>query len=321
MRIIRVLLLTIGIGVIYFPCFSQVVPNDRTQAGLNGRVRTVEEYNIVSMKQEHKKPHTGFHEVIVFDTILNKKGQIQQINQRKEVIDTNWIETVFEEIADTLFYCFTEYTLDGFIKKRVLVNNHGRIHENSETTISHNCKMEMRTYSMEKGITTQWHYFYSSGAGNSQLEQIVVTQYKNQGQGELVEIIEYEYETVGAICRERHISPAGETTRVLKYESGMLTDFAIGADTNIHYLYDADSRLSGVEFFDANFNLIRVDNYEYIPTGVRLTSTAAGENQDTAKKQSSIVTYEEEYDGAGNWIYRIIDGKEIIKREIKYFNK
>ena len=178
----------------------------------------------------------------------------------------------------------------------------------------------MRSYCKETGITTQWHYYYSDYGKDAQLEQVIVTRYQGHGSGEIIERVEFEYFSESETCREQHISPSGETLKKLKYELGVLTYESCGRDTNMDYRYDTEGRLVETEVSNADFDLIRTDKYEYNPTGVRLTRVPDTKNSGR-QILPEIITYDEEYDGAGNWTRRTTNGKETRNREIKYYNR
>ena len=304
------LLLSLCLMSVSFPSVAQTIPNDRQLDGLRGPVRTVEEFDIVTKLQDS----------VVLDTIRKKGENVRGVRKNEEQKDSIVTTHVLKQVSDTLYYCRTEYSHEGFIKSRELVKNHGGLHERTVTTYLNNCKLEMRTYCVETGVTTQWHYFYSNFDNSPKLEQIIVTQNKSQDSGELKERIVYEYENGGETCREQHLSQSGEMLKALKYESGVLTDAACGKDTNIHYLYDMEGWLTGVEVYNADFDLIRTDKYEYLPTGVQLTSTPISKKNEF-QQQPSVITYIEEYDAAGNWTLRTIDNKGQRQRNIKYYNR
>ena len=299
--------------------FSQDIPNDRQLDGLLGRVHVVEEANIGSRLQADTVHSKKTYFVNVQDTqrvfLFSKRMKTRKVRK-----DTVVVENITRQVPDTLYFCRTEYTPDGYIKSRYLIKDNGKIHEQTTSTYYNNIKLEMRTYCQETGVTTQWHYYYSDYGKTPLLEQVIVTKQKNNRPGEMVERIEYEYENEAETCRERHFTASGEKSKVLKYEAGILTDMSCGADTNLHYLYDNEGRLIKVEVYNADFDLIGVDTYRYDHTGIQLTRTSATKSHE---RQSApiVTTFKEEYDGAGNWTLRTIDRKEARKREIKYYSR
>lgn len=318
-KLLRTVLIAATLVFTNQSAFSQNIPNDRQTDGLYGRVHIVEESNIGSRLQPdtiHVKKDTlvnvqDTHRVFLF---------FKKVVTRKVKRNTMVVEHVTRQVPDTIYYCRTEYTPEGYIKSRFLIKEHGRLHEQTTTTYLNNIKLEMRTYCQETGITTQWHYYYSDYGKDPQLEQAIVTKHPNLDAGEMEERIEYEYKDDAETCRERHYTASGEKTKALKYEAGILTDMSCGTDTNMHYLYDNEGRLIKVEVYNADFDLVRSDTYRYDHTGFRLTRTPATKRYGR-QSQPTVVTYKEEYDGAGNWTLRIIDGKETRKREIKYYNR
>lgn len=318
-------LLRIQLQVVIFlliitqPAFSQTLPNDRQSDGLKGPVHVAVEANIGRKPQADTIHRKSTHWVLVQDTqhvfLFFKK-----VKPRRVKVDTMEVEYTTHWVPDTIYYCRTEYTPEGFLKSRFLVKDHGKVHEMTTTTFHNNCKLEMRTYCRETGVTTQWHYYYSDYSKDAQLEQVIVTRYQGHESGKMIERSEFEYINESELCFERHVSHAGVTLKTLKYESDVLTDMACGRDTNIHYIYDAEGRLVEVEVYNTDFDLIRTDKYEYNPTGVRLTRIPDTKNSGR-QILPEIITYDEEYDGAGNWTRRTTNGKETRNREIKYYNR
>lgn len=318
-KLLRTVLIAATLVFTSQSAFSQNIPNDRQTDGLYGRVHIVEESNIGSRLQ----PDT-IH--VKKDTLVNVQDTqrvflfFKKVVTRKVKRDTMAVEHVTRQVPDTIYYCRTEYTPEGYIKSRFLVKDHGRLHEQTTTTYLNNNKLEMRSYCLETGITTQCHYYYSDYGKNTQLEQVIVTKNKNNDSGELVERIEYRSEHEGETRIERHISPQGELQKELTFESGVLSDVSYGLDTNLHYMYDDNGRLVGIEVYNTDFVLIRTDRYEYTPSGIKLTHIHATKRYGQ-QLQPTVTTYKEEYDGAGNWTLCTIDGKETRKREIKYYSR
>ena len=299
--------------------FSQDIPNDCQTDGLLGRVHIVEEAYIGSRLQ----PDTIHSKKTVLVNVQDTQRVLlffKKVKTRKVRKDTIVVENITRQVPDTIYYCRTEYTPEGYIKSRFLVKDHGRLHDQTTTTYLNNIKLEMRTYCQETGITTQCHYYYSDYGKNPQLEQVIVTKNKNNDFGELVERIEYRSEHEGETRIERHISSQGELQKELTFEYGVLSDVSYGLDTNLHYMYDDNGRLVGIEVYNTDFVLIRTDRYEYTPSGINLTHIPATKRYGR-QSQPTVITYKEEYDGAGNWTLRTIDGKETRKREIKYYNR
>ena len=299
--------------------FAQRLPNDRECDGLRGKVHYVEETNIINNLINDTIFQKEQYTVTLFDTLWKSNGNIKKVTPTMVIKDTSFMELVIKQIADTQYYCRTEYTPDGNLKSRVVVQNGICGHERIVTTFYNNLKVEMRSYCKETGNTTQWHYFYSNNGETAKLEQVLVTRYRGDEPGELIDKIEYTDDHEGETCIERHISPSGSITKELVYELGSLSDITCGRDTNKHYIYDNRGRITEVEVYNANWQLICTEKYDYIPTGTILTKQYQNSKSGRQPK-SEIIRYDEEYDGAGNWTKQTVNGQKTRKREIKYYN-
>lgn len=305
--------------ILSYSASAQWLPNDRERDGLRGRVHIVEEKDI-GLKYQNDTIHRrgvcyvdepDTHHVLLF---------FKKVGTKRVKRDTVFVDQTPKQVSDTHYYSRTEYTPGGYLKSRIVIQNGITGHIQTVTTFFNNLIIEKRSYCKETGITTQWHYYYSNYGKDAQLEQVIVTQYQGHESGKMIERIEFEYINESEICFERHVSHAGVTLKTLKYESNVLTDMACGRDTNMHFIYDAEGRLVEVEVYNTDFDLIRTDKYEYNPAGVRLTRVPDTKNSGR-QILPEIITYDEEYDGAGNWIRRTTNGKEIRNREIKYYNR
>ena len=305
--------------ILSYSATAQSLPNDRERDGLKGRVHIVEEKNIGTKYQNDTTHRRGVYYVNVPDShrvlLFFKK-----VGEKRVKRDTIFVDQTPKQVSDTHYYSRTEYTPEGYLKSQIVVQKGVRGHVQTVTTFSNNLKLEMRSYCKETGITTQWHYYYSDYSKDAQLEQVIVTRYQGHESGKMIERIEFEYINESEICFERHVSHAGVTLKTLKYESDVLTDMACGRDTNMHYIYDAEGRLVEAEVYNTDYELIRTDKYEYNPAGVRLTRVPDTKNSGR-QILPEIITYDEEYDGAGNWTRRTTNGKETRNREIKYYNR
>lgn len=319
MRRISTLMIVACMMALFYPATAQRLPNDRESDGLRGRVHIVEESDISTRPITDTVHRKSTYDVIVKDThrvfLFFKKVETKKVKR-----DTVLVEQIIKQVPDTHYYSRTEYTPEGYLKSRIVVQDGQSGHEQTVTTFFNNRKIEMRNYCKETDVTTQWHYFYSDYGKEAQLEQIVVTQFRGHESGVMIERVEYEYITESETCRERHVSPSGETLKALKYESGVLTDMACGRDTNMHYIYDADGRLTEIEVYNADFDLVCTDKYENSPTGVILTRKQINRRYGR-QPQPEVITYIEEYDGIGNWTRRTANGKEQRSRVITYYGK
>lgn len=317
-KLLRTQLLVAILLLIAGPAFSQTLPNDRQSDGLKGPVHVVVEANIGRKPQADTIHRKSTHWIVVQDTqqvfLFFKK-----VKPRRVKVDTMEVEYTTRWVPDTIYYCRTEYTPEGFLKSRFLVKDHGKVHEVTTTTFHNNCKLEMRTYCRETGVTTQWHYHYSEYGKEPQLEQVIVTEYKEKDYGEIVERVEYEHIGGSNTCIESHFRLSDKPYLLRKYEDGLLMYMTCENDTNRYYWYDADARLKTIECNVAE-KPIYTEGYRYTPTGVYLTHTPLDERYGL-QPQPTIVTYDEEYDGSGNWTQRTIDGKDSRKREIIYYNR
>ena len=294
---------------VFHSAAAQRLPSDREKDGLKGNVHFVVEHNIGT-----KQIITG-HDTCDTTILVSKPRWLFKKKTKMVELDTIIVKPIITEVRDTHYYCCTEYTPEGYVKSRLLVKAGDNVHEHTATTFYNHQKIEMRDYREETGETTQWLYFYSINEKESRLEQTIVTQYKQQGEGFLIERVEYEYENDGETCLERHFSASGEMTKTIKYENGILTDIETEQDSNIHYIYNSKGQLSEVEVYNANYDLMRTDNYNYTSNGVQITSIPADKRLGRKVNTSFIDTY----DGAGNWRTRNIDGKEKRERYIIFY--
>lgn len=227
-------------------------------------------------------------------------------------------------IEDTLFYSFTEYTTEGWLKSRRLVQNSGKgkMHEQTVATFDGGRKIEMRTYCQETGITRQWHYHYSDYEKDARLVAIVVTDNKKGEAGRVVERVLYEYQNNGETCYERHFNPSWRMLRERHYESGLLIDDNdYERNTIVHNLYD-DAQLSITEVYDTSYKQLYTERYNYYTDYFKLRTVIdryPPEEDGNNKIISSSEIIDDLDEKGNNWKSRKIEGQKVLNRTILYY--
>ena len=299
---------------------AQGLPSDRERDGLKGNVRTV----IVKEENIGIRPDTVFE--VKSEKVVHHKYDtikifwfIPKYIPREEFVDSVYTVTSIINVPDTIhyYYYYAEYTPEGLLMRRELVEKDVQHHEWTVSTYDGDRQVETRTYFQKSGITLQRLYHYSDYEKNARLDEVTVIQYKDNDEGTLVERVLYEYENQGEICRERHISPNGDVLQTQRYQLGVLTDESRGKDTNIHYIYDDRDRISEVEYY-TSYDLQYTDRYEYHPSGIKITRLYESVAESISNRPS-VTVYTDEYDGVGNWTRRAVAEKPSCKRDLTYY--
>lgn len=319
----KIRLFIILMAMLQFPTVmqSQGLPNDRQLEGLKGLVKSVTEIEVQVRKER----------VVRYDTVSRSYSDSVPSHKRRswvsKKVDSSFVQkTVFDtikkieeiEICDTLYYCKSIYSREGYLLNRILKTNSQTEYTNVVYLPNNNIKFcEIVTYAGKTKKRLRL-FHYSDICTSPQLTDVTVVEYDNnqENRATLVEKIEYEYENEGESCREHHFSPEGKALESLKYESGYLTDRPQGPDTNLHFFYDDSGRLAEIQVYNADYDLLYTEVYEE-GNGIQIIRRVMpnSNSQGEIRKWYSV-----KYDNEGNWISRTEHGKEQPRtREIKYY--
>lgn len=321
MRRIRLLLMIASLLSIGCVVRAQGLPTDRERDGLKGKVWTVTDSNIKT-RAVIIEDSVWVKPDVVYDTTPRcrflRRIMGCKIVPREEKKDTLIITKTTQKVPDTVYYCRTEYTPQGWLKNRVLVEKNGKHHEQTTTTYDGSRKVEMRTYCQESGVTTQWLYHYSDYGKISRLSSVTIIEFTGVEEGKIVEKILYNYENEGETCHEYHLNPENDTIRVLKYESGLLIN-ENKKDTLINIYYNREGKTNKIEVCNAEEDVLYTDRYEYPSTGGMMVTRTYGDESGRRHARPKVTVYSDVNDGSGNWRRRSVTGEQPRTREINYY--